>query len=49
MTYAAFLLQFLVVPILILGVLAYRNRHRLLTGTLARDSCRRRWRWLPLP
>ncbi len=36
MTYAAFLLQFLVVPILILGALAYRDRHRLLTGTLAR-------------
>ena len=36
MTYAAFLLQFLVVPIVILGVLAYRNRRRLLTPTLAR-------------
>ncbi len=36
MTYAAFLLQFLVVPITILGALAYRNRHQSPTATLKR-------------
>jgi lycopene cyclase domain-containing protein len=36
MTYAAFLLQFLVVPIVILGALAYRDRRRPLTPTLSR-------------
>ena len=36
MTYGAFLLQFLVVPILILGVLAYRDRRQSLTSTLTR-------------
>ncbi len=35
MTYAAFLLQFLVVPIVILGVLVYRDRRRLLTEAFA--------------
>lgn len=36
MTYAAFLLQFLVVPIAILGVLAYRDRRRNKPPALAR-------------